>query len=95
MHLFLIRLTVFRSVRTVRSYVCSIAALAPNSNTLISAAFRSSFGSPPLKGRGPWQGGRGKQTMQPRFANYGTLRYKLWQFLVESASNADSGNVIL
>ena len=28
-----------------------------------------------------------------RFANYGTLRYKLWQFLVESASNADSGNV--
>ena len=31
----------------------------------------------------------------PRFTNYGTLRYKLWQFLVESASNADSGNVIL
>ena len=27
--------------------------------------------------------------------NYGTLRLKLWQFPIESASNADSGNVIL
>ena len=26
-------------------------------------------------------------------ANYGSLRWKLWQFLVKSASNADSGNV--
>ena len=80
---------------------CSFVCLfAPISHTLYtsnaqSAAFRSALGSPPLKGRGPWQGGRGKQTMQPRFANYGTLCYKLWQFLVESASNADSGNVIL
>ena len=80
---------------------CSFVCLfAPMSHTLYtsnaqSAAFRSALGSPPLKGRGPWQGGRGKQTMQPRFANYGTLCYKLWQFLVESASNADSGNVIL
>ncbi len=24
---------------------------------------------------------------------YGSLRWKLWQFLVKSASNADSGNV--
>jgi len=46
---------VFRGVRTVRSFVCSL------------------------------------QTTH--FANYGTLRYKLWQFLVETASNADSGNV--
>ena len=69
---------------------CSFVCLfAPMSHTLYtsnaqSAAFRSALGSPPLKGRGPWQGGRGKQTMQPRFANYGTLRYKLWQFLVKT-----------
>jgi hypothetical protein len=25
--------------------------------------------------------------------NYGSLRWKLWQFLVKSASNANSGNV--
>ena len=54
---FLIRLIVFRGVRTVRSFVCSFQA--------------------------------------PRFANYGTFWCKLWQFLVESTSNADSGNVIL
>ena len=59
---FLIRLTVFRGVQTVRSFVCSLQTT---------------------------------RFTTPRFANYGTLRYKLWQFLVESASNADSGNVIL
>ena len=93
-NLSLIRLIVFRVVRTVRSFVRS-KTHAPNSNTLISAAFHSSLGSPPLKGRGPWQGGRGKQQSSPRSPNYGTLRQKLWQFLVKSASNADSGNVIL
>ena len=61
---------------------CSFVCLfAPNptlsTSNARSAAFRSSLGSPPLKGRGPWQGGRGK-TMSPRFANYGTLHYKLW-----------------
>ena len=35
------------------------------------------------------------QSRNNKKGNYGTLRLKLWHFPIESASNADSGNVIL
>ena len=45
-------------------------------------------------GRTKDDGGR-RNDLLSTAKNYGTLRLKLWQFPIESASNADSGNVIL
>ena len=46
------------------------------------------------RGRTKDEGGR-RNDLLSTAKNYGTLRLKLWQFPIESASNADSGNAIL
>ena len=85
---------------------CSFVCLfAPMSHTLYtsnaqSAAFRSALGSPPLKGRGPWQGGgvnkqcsHALQTMALCAINYGSFLLKVPQTLIAGTSFSDSGNV--
>ena len=100
---FLIRLIVFSTVRTVRSFVCSLQwathSILPTPRV---QPFVPLSAPHPLRGGVPGKGGgvnkqcsHALQTMALCAINYGSFWWKLWQFLVESASNADSGNVIL